>query len=336
MNLKILLPLLAATTLSGCLVVDPGAGPYRGDVGFTWTFAGLGCAAVPQVASVRIRIPGEVLHNDGVFPCSTNGYSGILLLDFAPGPYVFTIDGMDYTGRVLYSAGGSFSVDGSTSVSTDLSPVGGQNSYAYLMWTFPPNSSSQNPTCEQAAADHVDIRIDQGAPERASCSQGFVQPGFQTGLLTPGAHQIELVGMDPSDYPYYRYVGTLQIVSGSPVSASYRFDWNIGGVSVSWQLLNGSMSQTCAQAGVQTISINFQDSSGALIYGTAGDPQPCTGAPILYNALLPGTYRVFVQGAGAGGTYRSNNQNPPIINIVAGQFVDGTSFPVVVPAYFGP
>src|SRR5260370_37199440 len=147
MNLKILLPLLAATTLSGCLVVDPGAGPYRGDVGFTWTVAGLACASVPQVASVRIRITGEVLHNDGVFPCSTNGSSGILLLDFAPGPYVFTIDGMDYTGRVLYSAGGSFSVDGSTSVSTDLSPVGGQNSYAYLMRPLPPRSSRQTPTC---------------------------------------------------------------------------------------------------------------------------------------------------------------------------------------------
>ncbi len=336
MNPKTLLPFLAATTLSGCLVVDGGPGPYRGDVGFTWTFAGLRCASVPEVASVRIRIPGEALQNDGVFPCSTNGYSGILLLDFAPGPYVFTIEGLDYGGRALYTGSGSFSVDGNIAVSTDLGPVGGQNSYAYLMWTFPPNSSSQNPTCEQAAADHVDIRIDQGSPQRASCSQGFVQPGFQTGLLAPGAHQIELVGLDPSDYPYYRYVGRLQIVSGSPVSASYRFDWNIGGVSVAWQLFNGSVSQTCAQAGVQTVSVNFQDSSGTLIYGTAGDPQPCTGAPILYNALLPGTYRVFVQGAGTGGTYRSSGQSPPIINVVAGQFVDGTSFPVVVPAYFGP
>ena len=96
------------------------------------------------------------------------------------------------------------------------------------------------------------------------------------------------------------------------------------------------MSQTCAQAGVQTISVNFQDSSGTLIYGAAGDPQPCTGAPILYNALLPGSYRVFVQGAGTGGTYRSSSQNPPSISIVAGQFVDATSSPVVLPAYFGP
>ncbi len=336
MNPKTFLPFLAATTLSGCLIVDGGPAPYRGDVSFSWTFAGLQCASVPQVASVRIQIPGEVLHNDGVFPCSTNGYSGILLLDFVPGPYVFTIDGLDYTGRVLYTASGSFSVNGSIVVTTDLSPVGGQSSYAYLMWTFPPNSSSQNPTCDQAGADHVYIRIDQGPQQRANCSEGFVQPGFQTGLLTPGTHQIELVGLDRYDYPYYRYVGTLQIVSGSPVSASYRFDWNIGGVSVEWQLFNGSMSQTCAQAGVQTISVNFQDSSGTLIYGAAGDPQPCTGAPILYNALLPGSYRVFVQGAGTGGTYRSSSQNPPIISVVAGQFVDATTFPVVVPAYFGP
>src|SRR5712692_300774 len=163
--------------------------------------------------------------------------------------------------------------------STDLPPVGAGTSYAYLMWTFPPNGVSQTPNCAQAGQAgiaYVDIRIDQGAVQRANCSDGFTQPGFRTSYLPAGLHQIELLGLDVNNFPYYRYAGTLQTNSASPVSASYGFNWNVGGVSIAWQLINGGFILSCSQANVDRVFVNFRNASGQLVYPSS-DPQWCGG-----------------------------------------------------------
>lgn len=87
-----------------------------------WSFDGQSCAQESLVDSVHIVIPGESLDNDGVFPCSVRGVDGIVLHDFAPGRYSFSIDAIDYDGTLSYSGGGTFVVDGDTFVSVDLSP----------------------------------------------------------------------------------------------------------------------------------------------------------------------------------------------------------------------
>lgn len=329
MNYRILLGLIAVSTASGCVITDSGR--FAGDVTFSWTFTGQQCAAVPQVSSVRIIIPGEVLQNDGVFPCLVSNYPGIILQNFAPGYYTYTIQGLGYAGDILYQADGSFTVDGNISVQVDLAPVGASTSYAYLMWTFPPNGVSQTPNCAQAGVAYVDIRIDQGAVQRANCSDGFTQPGFRTSNLPAGLHQIELLGLDVNNFPYYRYAGTLQTNSASPVYTSYGFNWNVGGASIAWQLINGGVIQSCSQANVTTVTVNFRNASGQLVY-PSGDPQPCGGAPILYNALLPGSYQIVLSAIANGGapTYRSDPVNPPTVTIVAGAFVDASSTPVTV------
>jgi len=332
MNYKILLGLIAVSAVSGCVITDQGR--FGGDVTFSWTFAGQQCAAVPQVSSVRIIIPGEVLQNNGVFPCLVSNYPGIILQNFAPGDYTYTIQGLAYAGDILYQAGGSFTVDGNVSVQVDLPPVGAGTSYAYLMWTFPPNGVSQTPNCAQAGQAgiaYVDIRIDQGAVQRANCSDGFTQPGFRTSYLPAGLHQIELLGLDVNNFPYYRYAGTLQTNSASPVSASYGFNWNVGGASIAWQLINGGFILSCSQANVDRVFVNFRNASGQLVY-PSGDPQWCGGAPILYNALFPGTYQIILSATAMGGTptYRSDPVNPPTVTIVAGAFVDASSTPVTV------
>jgi hypothetical protein len=329
MNNRILLGLIAVSTVSGCVITDSGR--FGGDVTFSWTFAGQQCAAVPQVSSVRITIPGEVLQNDGVFPCLVSNYPGIILQNFAPGNYTYTIQGLGYAGDILYRADGSFTVDGNVSVQVDLPPVGAGNSYAYLMWTFPPNRVSQTPNCNQAGVVYVDIRIDQGAVQRANCSDGFTQPGFRTNYLPAGLHQIELLGVNANNIPDYRYVGTLQTNSASPVSASYGFNWNIGGVSIAWQLINGGFIQSCSQANVSLVTVNFRDASGQLVY-PGGDVQQCGMAPILYDELFPGTYQIILSATANGGvpTYRSDSVNPPTVTIVAGAFVDASSTPVTV------
>src|SRR5260370_20881003 len=155
MNTKTLALFLLVTSLSGC-----GNGSYSGNVQFTWTLGGLTCSNVPQVTSIAINIPGEILQNNGVFPCLTNNYPGIVLHDFLPGTYRFTIQGLDANGTALYSADGGFTVNGDVVVRVDLTPTAAAILPAYLTRSCPPNSRSSHPTCLPARcdADHVAIR----------------------------------------------------------------------------------------------------------------------------------------------------------------------------------
>ena len=249
MNTKTLALFLLVTSLSGCV-----NGSYSGNVQFTWTLGGLTCSNVPQVTSIAINIPGEVLQNNGVFPCLTNNYPGIVLHDFLPGTYRFTIQGLDANGTALYAADGSFTVNGDVLVSVDLSPTSAATVPAYLTWSFPANSQSPNPTCLQAGVDVVDVAIDQGATQRYSCDAGQVQPGVVSIPLNPGTHSITLAASNQSvGYPYYRLVSSLQTTAGTPVSASYGLQWAVGGVAVQWQI-NGS---DCSN--IPSVYVNFSD-----------------------------------------------------------------------------
>jgi hypothetical protein len=304
-------------SLSGCLI-GYGSG-HPGDVSVSWRFSGLTCADAPQVASVVIRVEGEILANGGVFPCQTPGQVGVVLHDFYPGYYSFSIEGRGSNGAVLYAGNGYFTVNGNTVAFVDLAPVASNTSYAELGWTLPANSTSANPDCEQAGIDFVDVRID-GAPAiRHACSAGFGSSSVQTPYLTAGLHSIELSAVNANGYAYYRFSGSLQTYAAASVYTEYDLDWAVGGAVVAWQLKNGGTTQTCAQAGVQTMAIHFQDAAGNLVYGAEGDVQTCGAAPVEYFYLRPGTYRVFVYGYGTGGvTYLSNTASPPTVTVYAG------------------
>lgn len=334
MNTKILSAFLLMASLSGCLVVSDGSGggdthsppAQPGNVMFTWSFAGATCSDLPGIKSVQVQIPGETLQNAGVYPCSANGYPGIELHDFAPGSYSFNLTALGWDNEALYAGSGTFIVNGDVRVTVDLTPVGGPNSYAYLTWRFPPNSASSNPTCEQAGVAYVYVSIDGGAWESFNCADGFALPGVVTPYLEAGVHNISIVAANASDYDYYRYDGKLQTFAGDPISAEYHLNWAVGGAAISWNLTNGSVAQSCAQAGVSYVYINFQDAQGNMVYSDPGDRQPCTSAPVLYQYLQPGTYRVYIQAAGSyGSSYLSNAQYPPMVTVVAGRFVDGST-----------
>lgn len=328
MNSRALGSFLVLLSMSGCAIYGDGyggggrgvRGGRPGNVQFTWSFVGLTCSDVPEVRSVAIQIDGEVLQNDGIFPCSSNGYPGILLHDFAPGTYSFTVNAIDYGNRPIYAAAGTFTIDGDVRVAVDLTPVGGGSSYAFLTWRFPASVDSPSPSCAQAGITFVDVTID-ASTQRYDCLGGTTDVGVQTGFLPPGRHAIRLNGLTSNGYPIYQVASLLTTYAGRPVSATYLFGWAVGGVALQWQLLNGITPQTCAQAGVQTVYIDFQNSAGNFVYGPNGDPQPCDGAPISYNFLQPDNYRIFLRGVGPSGVaYLSSTQNPPRITVVAGQF----------------
>ncbi|MFZ5468543.1 MAG: hypothetical protein ACOZIN_03810 [Myxococcota bacterium] len=327
MSAKILTVVLAMFSLTGCIIVSGGGGkqppppPLQpGNVTFTWSFAGQTCNDVPQVAKVQVVIPGETLQNNGVYPCLANNYPGIVLHNFAGKTYSFEINALGYGDEVLYTHAGTYTVNGDVRVTVDLTPVGGPNSYAYLTWKFPPNSLSQNPTCQQVGVAFVDVNID-GTTTRYPCEQGQTTPGAQTPFIAAGTHSVAFVAVDANDYPYYRFSGSLQTFAGNPVSSDYQLAWGVGGVALGWQLTDGSLAQNCASAGVTTMSINFEDAQGNLIYGQNGDPAACNAAPVVYSFLQPGTYRVFIKGTGPGNVlYLSNGTNPPVVTVTAGQF----------------
>src|SRR5688572_18014061 len=155
--------LLCQAALFGCRPVVSGP---PGDVTFFWTVIGGTCADHPEVQSIRINIPGEVLANGGVYPCSVNGTDGIVLHDFAAGGYSFDIDAVGYSNQVLYVSAGTFDVLGNTAVQIDLTPVGVPPSYAYLSWTFPGGVN-----CAQAGISFVDVTID-GQTTQYECVGG--------------------------------------------------------------------------------------------------------------------------------------------------------------------
>jgi len=310
MNTKTVALFLSLASLSGCVSSN---GPYSGDIQFTWTFTGLTCSQVPQVTSVAIDIPGEVLQNNGVYPCLTNNYPGIVLHDFVPGTYSFTIQGLNASGTVLYAASGSFYVDGSIPVSVDLQPTAAAPSYAYLTWSFPPLSGNPTPSCAQARIDVVDVTIDQGPPTRYACQDGQTQPGVVSVPMSIGTHTITLAASSAEvghGYPYYKLVSTLT-TRATPISAAYLLRWAVGGVAVQWSISLGDCTT------IPTIYVNFQDSFGNLLYGPSGNPQACTdglfpGGAILYDYLPPGSYFLTLQGLSTGGTLYTNAPPPPV------------------------
>jgi hypothetical protein len=320
MNTKTLVLFLLVTSLSGCV---NGRGDYSGNVQFTWTLGGLTCSNVPQVTSIAITIPGEVLQNNGVFPCLTNNYPGIVLHDFLPGTYRFTIQALNAYGTTLYAGDGSFTVNGDVLVRVDLSPTSAAGTSAYLTWSFPPNSQSSNPTCSQAGVDVVDVTIDQ-VTQRYNCSAGQAQPGVVSGPLNPGTHSIVLAASSQSmGYPYYRMVSSLQTTAGTPVSAAYGLQWAVGGVSIQW-LINGS---DCSN--LPSVFVNFSDSNGNFLYPGSGDRQNCSDglAPsraIRYDFLPSGNYSLILQGLASGGVLFTNSPYPPVA-IAAGVFSDSRS-----------
>ncbi|MFY0570613.1 hypothetical protein ACN28E_43235 [Archangium lansingense] len=332
MNARILAAfLLCLTSTTGCIIVDhdddDDGGPccntpaptYPGDVTFLWTFANGRCADEPDVKSIKITIPGETLHNGGVYACNTAGVDGIVLHDFAPATYSYNIQAISYSNETLYEGSGTFTVNGDVRVNVDLTPDG--MSYALVGWAFPPTTTSQNPSCGQAGVDYIKAQIDSGEWVTLNCADGMTNGGVETPWLQDGSHGIYLIayGRDlggRSDMPLYTSQGTFVTSAGSPRSETFRF-FAVGGLSVRWELWDGNTRKTCSEAGVTGMLINLKDrTTGEFLYPD-GDPQACTGAPILYQYLKPGQYEVHIRAMKGSTIAYSNEVLPDVLTVEA-------------------
>lgn len=324
MNVRILATFLCLASLgTGCVIYDddpcctpPPQQLAPGDVTFQWTFSGSRCVDLPYIKSVLIRIDGEILANNGYYPCTVNGYDGIVLHDFASRSYNFTIEALDARSQVVFSSAGSFTVNGNTRVNVDLTPPGSAGSYAYISWNFPASGGGR-PSCFQAGVARVQGSIDGGPWTDLDCEQGRIE-GIATDYLAPGPHTVELVALGSDGQPYYYTNGSFETLRGAP--HVYIFDfWAVGGAAVAWQLTaDGRTTLSCSAAGVTQVFINFRDvATGQLVYGEQGDVHACNAAPVTYSFLPPGQYYVYIQATGPGGSYYSNANPAPIIQVRA-------------------
>jgi len=321
MNLRSLVTLAVAVMLplSGCVIVSRSPG----DVTFLWNFDGLTCAQVPGVANMKVEIAGQVLENNGVYPCAQAGTDGILLKSFRGGFYSWTVKALDNQSRELFRASGTMTVDGPITVNVTLKPGADAPKFAYLVWTFPPKGTNMTPTCADVGMTKVRVYID-GAqtPIEYNCADGQVQPGVRSPDLTVGMHDIDLYAVDNTGYEYYGLRSKLPI-QNSPVSSQYDLEWVVGGAAVRWTVmtLGGATSTTCGAEGIVDVYVNFRDSMGNLLYADPGDRQPCTYLGQVYDALPPGTYSVFLRASGSNGSvYQSSQTNPPAVTVTAGVF----------------
>lgn len=309
MNSKILAAFLCLLSLSGCIITDNSSCDScnvgdPGDVTFLWTFQGGRCSDVPYVKSVNIRIPGETLLNGGVYDCNTQGVDGITLHNFDSGTYNYTLEAVDYDNVIVYTATGSFTIDGNVRKVVDLMPEGSSgSSYAYLSWFFPNGA-----TCYQAGVASVGVTIDGDASlsKTFDCSAGTGTNSVSTPNLSAGAHTIEITSFDSSGHRLYYYSGNLTTQANRPVAVSYNL-WAVGGLSVSWTLSRdgGATNISCQDAGVSSLSINFKDANGNWVLGN-GVSGPCGQPPANFDKLAPGRYLVSIFGKdNANYTYRS-------------------------------
>jgi hypothetical protein len=297
------------------------AAPLSGDVSFLWTFApNSRCADVPNVRNIKVTIPGETLANNGVYACSTAGVDGVILRNFRGGNYSYSIQALNASNEVLYSGSGTFTVNGNKQVNVDLTPDG--KTYAYVSWYFPAKGSFNRPTCAQANVTSMLAQLDNGAWMPVDCAAGQTSPGIVTPSLEPGQHTLRLVayGYDTlgrNNMPLYDLYGTFTTQRGEPVSVQFGF-FAVGGISLRWDLLDGTQYRSCTEAGVSQVVVNLLDlATNTLVFGNAGAAFSCNAAPVVNQFIKPGDYKVFIRGyAGTAMTY-TNEGSPTNLTVRA-------------------
>jgi hypothetical protein len=113
----------------------------------------------------------------------------------------------------------------------------------------------------------------------------------------------------------------MNLPQSGAISVSYRF-YVVGGMSLRWDLLDPYVGpsgtyRTCAEAGLTGMRINLQAEDGSFVYGNDGDPQSCTGAPVVYQFLKPGQYKVFIRGLNGSSVTYTNEAAPTVLTVRA-------------------
>jgi hypothetical protein len=298
---------------------EPAAPPSAGEVTFRWRFSGQACAVVRDVARVTVDIPGLSLPNGGSFPCSTGAADGITLPAVQPDLYRYTMRGLTTDGRLLYERTGTFWVTGPTLERIDLLPVPGATGRATLSLQLP-TSSSSSLGCQGAGIATLSIQLP-GRTVDTRCDAAMT--GLSFGALPAGTQTLTVTGLSETGFALARGRVSLTVLAGAETFTEVSLSWLVGGASLHWSLTNDSIAQTCLQAGVREVFVNFQDSTGTFLYPGAGVAVACEQLGVVFPTLPAGTLTAFAQAVGSWGVLYRSAGVP--ITVRAGVFPTPTS-----------
>lgn len=278
------------------IVVEP---PRPGEVTLRWTFSGQACAIVRDVVQVTLDIPGLVLPNQGLFPCSQGAADGITLPSVQPDLYRYTARAMTRDGRLLYEGSGSFSVDGPVTKRIDLSPAFGATGNAAVSWRLP-QLLATTPTCASSGIETVTVQAS-GLPSMVlKCD---AQTAMLTGLAA-GTRTVTLKAHDATGYLLAETSSTVTVLAGAQTHLEVGLRWVVGGLSVKWEFFTQNQLRSCAQVGATEVYLNVEH-QGAFLYPGAGVAVPCGPLTISFPTLPTGDVRVYAQAVSALGLFRS-------------------------------
>jgi len=307
---------------------QPASPPRAGEVTFRWRFSGQACAVVRDVARVTVDIPGLQLPNGGVFACSMGAADGITLPAFQPELYRYTARALTSDGRLLYEGIGSFSVNGPTFERMELTPVVGATGRATVSIRLP-STNTTTLSCLGAGIASLSTQL-AGRTIDTRCDTAMT--GLSLGALPAGTQSITITGLSDSGFAIARGRVSITVLAGAETFTEASLSWAVGGASLRWTLVTQGLVQTCLQAGVRDVSVNFKDATDAFLYPGAGVAVPCDqgGAMgVVFPTLPAGTLTVFAQAVGgAGALYRSEGMP---VTIRAGVFPTASSASTQLP-----
>lgn len=297
---------VALATSSGCVVVK--APPAKGDISVGWALQdNLSCASAgvdSVVVSIRSQDSGELF--EVAQPCSDAGGS---YTDFLEGDYNVHLDGVDYDGRILFSAATSLYVDGGKNndlgvlVLYDANPVM-QTASLRLDWAFLYPSDSPTLDCQVAGADYINVYVtdDMGAVvfnQNIRCLDGpatiddFNSGDYRVELQAYGDYHGQAVMLfDAAPIDVYLPPGDLVDVGTVDLD---RDDNQFADLSVDWTF---DGSRGCGSAGVDSVWFKIVRDDGSEVIDDE-ETVACSDGPVVRYTFVPDDYYVLVEGIDA-------------------------------------
>jgi hypothetical protein len=272
--------LVATLVLGGCFIEEPGNHHLNGspgDITFLWSFPNSRtCAQTPDAPFVHVSLSGSTLgdqplQNDGWYNCTNGGTDGMVLLNFEPDTFTFTIDGYDSTQTVRnYTGTGTVTVNGSVERDVVLAPIN-QTGRLEVYWQFGTDTlekvCANTGIADATPVSKVAVQIDGATAQVESCTMndanGKPVQGFAWDV-SPGTHQVNLTGIivrgSTEEYWYGGTQSATVSVSQTtalhvqlyPISAGGRFTPTL-------KDLKDSTYASCEAAGVDAIHIKLVD-----------------------------------------------------------------------------
>lgn len=280
---------------SGCVIITDKSSSLTIDL----TFGGIGTCEGAGVDELRVSSPTDDFKTQTV-DCDT-----IFALSPLPvGTYRVTVEALASGVTLFQDSVDVKVVAAGTAISMDLVPIGMVADFIFGA----PDSGGLHPpgmTCAEAGAQSVTVKIDGANPLVANCHDVGSNRDAAIVPVNPGTHTFEWAAFSGVDGAGTKlYSNTFQgvtVTANSEVLFSMAGVTN-GGFEVDWHFPN---NQSCAGAGVTTITYDVFDASGAelpaLPHSLLCDSAQGFAYPIANPGLTPGVYKVDLKAKDSGG-----------------------------------